>query len=229
MQGNYGNFPMRASQLWYAGSDGKWLAVAATVEKHWQRLCGAIERNDLIEDERCVDRPTRQRNLEWIVVRSPFPALAWPVLRLLTAVALITQAELEPEFAKATRDEWLDRLIEADVPCSPIHDYESLVEEQQLWENDYLVHVPHPRFGEEHTVVPTPIELSDTPTTIQVRRWAQLRGCLRCADRACMRRSGQGVAPELGADTAKVLEELGMSAAQIADFEAAGAFGRARL
>ena len=71
VQGNYGNFPMRASQLWYAGSDGKWLAVAATVEKHWQRLCGAIERNDLIEDERCVDRPTRQRNLEWIVVRFP--------------------------------------------------------------------------------------------------------------------------------------------------------------
>ena len=56
------------------------------------------------------------------------------------------------------------------MPCSPIHDYESLVEDQQLWENDYLVHVPHPRFGEEHTVVPTPIELSDTPTTIQVRR-----------------------------------------------------------
>ena len=71
VQGNYGNFPMRASQLWYAGSDGKWLAVAATVEKHWQRLCGAIDRPDLIEDERCVDRPTRQRNLEWIVVRSP--------------------------------------------------------------------------------------------------------------------------------------------------------------
>ena len=73
------------------------------------------------------------------------------------------------------------------MPCSPIHDYESLVEDQQLWENDYLVHVPHPRFGEEHTVVPTPIELSDTPTTIQVRRWPsdlqlhlsrdELRGC----------------------------------------------------
>ena len=115
------------------------------------------------------------------------PALAWPVLRHLTAVALITQAELEPEFGKATRDEWLDRLIKADVPCSPIHDYESLVEDQQLWENDYLVRVPHPRFGEEHTVVPTPIELSDTPTTIQVRHWPsdlqlhsshdELRGC----------------------------------------------------
>ena len=120
----------------------------------------------------------------------PFPApraLACPVLRLLTAVALTTQAELEPEFVKATRDEWLDRLIEADVPCSPIHDDESLVEDQQLWENDYLVRVPHPRFGEEHTVVPTPIELSDTPTTIQVRHWPsdlqldsscdELRGC----------------------------------------------------
>ena len=114
------------------------------------------------------------------------------------------------------------------------------MQDQQLWENDYLVHVPHPRFGEEHTVVPTPIELYDTPTTIQVRRWPSapqsLRGCLRCSSalraeigRGCCRRSGQGVAPELGADTAKVLEELGMSAAQIADFEAAGAFGRARL
>ena len=111
--------------------------------------------------------------------------LTWPAAA--DRRCLGAQAELEPEFGKATRDEWLDRLIEADVPCSPIHDYESLVEDQQLWENDYLVRVPHPRFGEEHTVVPTPIELSDTPTTIQVRHWPsdlqlhsnsdELRGC----------------------------------------------------
>jgi len=110
-------------------------------------------------------------------------------------------AELEPEFATAPRDEWIERLVAADVPCSPIHDYESLSEEQQLWDNGLLQQVPHPRFGEEHVVIPTPIQLSDTPTEVQ------------------------GVAPELGADQESTLAELGMGEEEVAALRAEGAFG----
>ena len=105
-------------------SDG-WFTVAPTEQKFWPRVCKAIERPDLKEDHRSVDMSARFKNAEWL------------------------HEELAKEFVKMPRDHWIKELLVNDVPCGPCYDYAGLREEPQVWENEYLVELEHPKFGKQ--------------------------------------------------------------------------------
>lgn len=128
--------------------------------KWWEALCRVLEREDLITDERFEDVHRRQRNREELLI------------------------ELDAAFGKRPRDEWVELLMDADVPCGPVNDYAAVSQDPQALENGYIASMEHPSLGEVG-VVGSPITLMGTPA------------------------GPVSVAPELGQHTEEVLLGLG--------------------
>jgi crotonobetainyl-CoA:carnitine CoA-transferase CaiB-like acyl-CoA transferase len=99
-------------------------------------------------------------------------------------------------FATRPAREWLELLIEADVPCAPIVDRSKVAFEEQIVANEMMVPIEHPRAGPTR-IMGRPIRLSRTSY-----------GPLRPA-------------PALGEDTDAILDELGYSLNRIAELKEA--------
>lgn len=164
---------LSATFSWYQAGDGEWFTMGLLDPKSWPSLCEALERPDLLEDARTVDPFKRRDNEEWL------------------------RGELEALFRTRPREEWLERLIAARIPCGPIYDYAQIAADQHFWINGYLQEVPHAHF-ENHRVVGVPVSFSETPTKVQ------------------------SAAPELGQNTEEVLLSLGYDWSDIERFHDAG-------
>ncbi len=100
--------------------------------------------------------------------------------------------ELRQMFRSRTRDEWVEYFADVDICFSPLLEYDEAVHNEQLRHRNMLVEVP----GGERiaTVMGAPVKLSDTPGRI-------------CS-----------AAPAPGQHTAELLQEVGYSETEIADF-----------
>ena len=131
-----------ATFSWYQGSDGEWFTMGLLDPKSWPPLCAAIERPDLLTDDRTVDPFARRDNEEWL------------------------RNELEQVFLTRPRDEWIERLVAGRIPCGPVYDYAQVADDEHFWINGYLQEVPHANF-ENHRVVGIPVQFSETATKVQ--------------------------------------------------------------
>jgi crotonobetainyl-CoA:carnitine CoA-transferase CaiB-like acyl-CoA transferase len=121
-------------------ADG-WLTVGAANQRSWERLCEAVDRQDLLADER------------FSVAHS----------RLANRAALADQ--LTEVFHSQPTATWLARLNEAGVPCGPINDISQVYEDEHVRAREMLVEVDHPRAG-LHQQIGIPVKLSATPGRI---------------------------------------------------------------
>ena len=92
---------------------------------------------------------------------------------------------------------WLERLRAGGAPAAPVQLHEQLIDDEQVWANEYLVRLEHEALGGMTCVAP-PVAFSETP--------------LR-AERA---------SPPLGRHTREVLREAGLEAETIDRMLAAG-------
>ena len=124
----------------YETSDG-WVYIAATNHSMWLRVCEALERPDLAEDERLASRGQRSEHA----------------------------AELEPMlkewFGARTTSEAVDHLSKFSVPCAPVNDVERAAKEPHVHEREIMVEVPDPIAGSIH-VTGKMIKLSRTPMVV---------------------------------------------------------------
>ncbi len=122
----------------YETADGEYLTMTASTPSVWERLCRAMDREDLLDDERFVDNAARVEHSEIIngVVRE------W--------VAGRTREEVEAAFD------------EHDVAYGFAYDVTDTFEDEHYRARDALVRVPDDELGEAvvQNVVP---KLSDTP------------------------------------------------------------------
>jgi crotonobetainyl-CoA:carnitine CoA-transferase CaiB-like acyl-CoA transferase len=168
-----GQIPERLGlrQLGTQAADGKWLTSAAATDRMWANYCKALGAEELTDDPRFSTMLARQEN--------------WQELRAIVEAIYITKP----------RAEWLKRLEEFDVPCSPIQDYAELAKDPQVLANEHIVDLEHPVMGPVK-VVGLPTKLSRTP------------GKIRTA------------APTLGEHTEEILSQIGgYTAQEIADFK----------
>jgi formyl-CoA transferase len=135
------------------------ITVGGNNQKLWQKLCGAIGRPELVEDPRFATNDDRMANRPELVG--------------------------ELDLSGRTTDEWVETLIEAGVPCGPIHDYRQVFEDEHTQAREMEVQLDGVR------MLGIPVKLSGTPGTI--RR----------------------TAPQVGEHTAEVLREAGFSDAEI--------------
>jgi crotonobetainyl-CoA:carnitine CoA-transferase CaiB-like acyl-CoA transferase len=128
--------------LWnsYLCGDGEWLCVAMIqADRYWGDFCRVLEREDMITDERFASLPVRAQNARACV------------------------AELDAEFVKRPRAEWMDRLKKGgDFIFTGVQTVDDLATDVQMLANDYVVDYEHPSYGPiQH--VGLPVLLSETP------------------------------------------------------------------
>lgn len=97
-----------------------WVNVTIPHEVHWQSLCRAVGRTDLLEDARFATNEQR------VLARKD------------------VEAELRPIFTTASTAYWLDQLTEALVPCGPVSSYSEAVSHPQTVANGIIADLPHP-------------------------------------------------------------------------------------
>ena len=157
----------------FATSDGH-IILAVGNDGQYAKFVEAGGRTELAQDERFATNPMRVRNRDVLV-----PILA--------------------EMVKTkSRDEWINLLEAAGVPCGPINNLDDVYVNPQVAARDLRADLPHP-CGAPVKLVKSPMKLSGTP--------------VRC-DMA---------PPTLGQHTEQVLEELlGHGEAEIAALRAKG-------
>lgn len=99
---------------------------------------------------------------------------------------------MEAEFLKRDRDEWIELIRAAHIPVGPINSYVDLIHDEDVLANEYVLQRSHPRWG-NYWVVGSPISFDRTPVEIAT------------------------VAPDLGADSADILADLGYTADEVAE------------
>jgi formyl-CoA transferase len=119
-----------------------WAFIMTVTAPHWDALCMAIERPDLIVDPRFKTGEGRLRN----------------------------GRELYPEIAAWTRErtkqEVMRTLGEAGVPCSASLDTRDLFQDPHLLERDFVKRIVHPVHGEVPLLGFAP-RLSESPVTLE--------------------------------------------------------------
>lgn len=126
----------------YPTADGKWVAVACTNDKMYQRFVQVIGNAELSDQERFGTR--KKRVVEREVINR-----------------LVTQWTLS-----LPRDEVIERCARGEVPCGPVNSIADIFEDEQFTIRDTLMRVEDPRIGElaVQGVVP---KLSETPGEIK--------------------------------------------------------------
>jgi crotonobetainyl-CoA:carnitine CoA-transferase CaiB-like acyl-CoA transferase len=118
-------------------ADG-WVVIACLTQKFWLNFCKAIDRPDLLNDERFATNPDRVRNRD-------------------TLVPMLTEL-----LGEHPTERWIDLFDRHDVPCSPVNRLEDVFRDPQVLHNDMTLTLHHPRHGEVVTVN-NPIHLQRTP------------------------------------------------------------------
>lgn len=122
-------------------SDG-YINVGANNQRLWARLCNALGREDLIEDERFTTNDDRMRNRAELV------------------------EELEAATKAKTTDEWVEILLEAGFPAGPIYNYKEVFEDPHTAAREMMVEMDHPVEGVVKGLG-IPVKLSETPGEIR--------------------------------------------------------------
>ena len=104
--------PLTASYNMYECKNGS-ISIAAMLDKHWHGIFKAVDKPELIDDERYSSAAERSKNF----------------MQLLELVSL---------FKNYTVDEMFNRLTENDVPCSKNLTLEQAITNQQVKDNDLV-------------------------------------------------------------------------------------------
>ena len=156
----------------YGTRDG-YLCVLIYNDKHWRNFFDAIGRSDLMNDPRFCDHTSRAAN-----IRDVYQFVADIMLTRTTA-------------------EWQALLEKADIPNTPMHNMNSLIDDPHLNASGFFPLYEHPTEGTVRTTAPVG-EWSETP--LSIRR----------------------LAPQLGEHSREILHELGYDEIKIDAMVASG-------
>lgn len=129
-------------------ADG-YINIGAANQANWERLCRAIDREDLLSDARFSDNAERMGHLSAL------------------------QEELERTFTQHPTEYWLQVLEIAGVPAGPIYNMSEVWSNEQVQARDMDVKLNHPTAGEIHNIGMA-VKMHGTPG--QIRAAAPLLG-----------------------------------------------------
>ncbi|MFP6710306.1 MAG: CoA transferase [Rhodospirillales bacterium] len=115
-----------------------YIALNVPDNRIWGRLCEAMGREDLKDDERCKGGTERAANAKFI------------------------QPIIESWLADLSRDDAVDTLNEIGVPTGPVYTAEDIFEDPQVKARGMLMPIDDPEVG-EYAFTRSPIHLSEAP------------------------------------------------------------------
>ena len=125
----------------YEVEDGH-VAIICIAERHWESLAKVMDREDLVGREGWTSKVERARRIEEV------------------------DAAVEAWLDGRAKDEVVETLLAANVPCAPIRTVPEVVDDPHLRERGMLHYLPNPGEGRAETPVPgMPIKFanSDSP------------------------------------------------------------------
>jgi crotonobetainyl-CoA:carnitine CoA-transferase CaiB-like acyl-CoA transferase len=114
------------------------LVVFAASDSEFQGMARALDRPDLIEDERFTTLGDRIQNI------------------------LALEQIINEEFKKWPSAELVERLVAEDVPAGPVHSLEDVIQDPQIRHNEAIVEIDHPVAGRMRQPAP-PARFDRTP------------------------------------------------------------------
>lgn len=123
-EGRMGNaHPTIVPYQTFEASDKK-IALAVGNDGQFVRLCEAVGREDLVEDERYATNPARVENREELV------------------------AILQVEFSKRPAKSWISAIREVNVPCGPVNSLADIFSDEHVLGSGILQTTEHSTVGE---------------------------------------------------------------------------------
>ncbi len=156
----------------YPAGDGKLVNIVVATEWHWKAFCKAVGLEELAEDPRFVTNQQRLKHreeLEKIIVE---------------------------KLKERPRDEWIEILLKAGIPCGAVNTIEEVIEHPQTKYRRTVVDVEYPELG-KIKLFNNPVKFSGYE--VEVRR-----------------------PPKLGEHTEEVLKSLGFSEEEIISLKKEG-------
>ena len=101
----------------------KQIAVAVGNDAQFERLCEAIGREDLAQDERYATNPGRVANRQELV------------------------EALQRELSERTAEEWVEKIRGVGIPCGPVNTLAEALADEHLSSTDMLQEIEHPLAG----------------------------------------------------------------------------------
>jgi crotonobetainyl-CoA:carnitine CoA-transferase CaiB-like acyl-CoA transferase len=101
----------------------KQIAVAVGNDAQFERLCEAIGREDLTQDERYATNPGRVANRRELV------------------------EALQRELSERTAEEWVEKIRGVGIPCGPVNTLAEALADEHLASTDMLQEIEHPLAG----------------------------------------------------------------------------------
>ena len=117
--------------------------VGGANQANWERLCGAIGREDLLNKERFASNALRMQNV------------------------VPLEDTLQDTLSQQSTAHWLEVLESAGVPCGPINDMAEVFADPQVTARDMVVELEHPLAGTTRNIG-IPIKLSETPGSVRM-------------------------------------------------------------
>lgn len=154
----------------YRCKDGQWIMMGAYLEKYFKPFYRASGHPEILNDERFSIPEARSQHMEELV------------------------AYTEQIFLEKPLEEWIKILKKEDIICEPIRHTSELLTDQQAFQNGYLTHYHHPRFGQDIVEIGSPVQFSEADVDIQ------------------------RPAPMLSEHTEEILAEMGYSKEEIVQF-----------
>ena len=143
-----GDIPRRQSRVRLAqvyalvAGDGRPFVIhLSSPPKFWEGLTAAIGRPDLRDDPRFKNKQGRAKHYDEL------------------------SATLADIVSQGSRDWWLERLQEQDVPCCPLNTLEEVIRDPQVQHLGLVGEVEHSRVGRIR-LAKGPVRLSDSPTQL---------------------------------------------------------------
>ena len=125
----------------FATQDG-YINIGAANQNNWERMCRAVGRENLLDDERFASNPERMVSIDALT----------PIM--------------EETFRTQTTGHWVKTLEKAGVPCGPIYNMEQVYADPHVQSREMAVPLEHPKSGSIRNIG-VAVKLSDTPGSVR--------------------------------------------------------------
>ncbi len=124
----------------FPASDGK-VAIAVAQPRHWDLLCAAMERVDLMTDERSVSNEARLKNVDWVEAQ----ICAW--------TSSLTREEIKAK-------------LDGKIPFGPVQNMQDIYRDPHVVAREMLETCDPGGDNPEIQLAASPIKFTETPTTL---------------------------------------------------------------